>query len=180
MTHASPLLKRVYDSFAANLGDIAEFGRRSGATVLLATMPVNLRDFPPLASVHRPDLRPEQLTEWQNFFSAGTQVQAVGNFAGALGAFRQAAAIDDGFAELAFQRARCEMELKQDAAAESDFRLARDLDTLRFRADSRINEIIHQTAKAKGIPAIDAEQELARHGDENLFYDHVHLNFAGI
>jgi tetratricopeptide (TPR) repeat protein len=179
MTHDSPLLKRVYDSFAANLGDIADFGRRSGATMLLATMPVNLRDFPPLASVQRPDLRPEQLAEWEKLFSAGTQAQAAGNFAEALGAFRQAAEIDGGFAELAFQRARCEMELKQDAAAESDFRLARDLDTLRFRADSRINEIIRQTAKAKGIPAIDAAEELARHGDENLFYDHVHLNFAG-
>jgi len=179
LPHDSPRLTRVYDSFAANLGDIASFGRRSGATVLLATMPVNLRDFPPLASVHRPDLRPEQLAEWQKFFSAGTQAQAAGNFAEALGAFRKAAEIDDGFAELAFQRARCEVELKQDAAAESDFRLARDLDTLRFRADSRINEIIRQTAKAKGISAIDADEELARHGDENLFYDHVHLNFVG-
>jgi tetratricopeptide (TPR) repeat protein len=179
MTHDSPRLTRVYDSFAANLGDIAGFGRRPGATVLLATVPVSLRDFPPLASVHRPDLRPEELAEWQKLFSAGTQAQAAGNFAEALGDFRKAADIDDGFAELAFQRARCEMELKQDAAAESDFRLARDLDTLRFRADSRINEIIHQTAQAKGIPAIDAAEELARHGDENLFYDHVHLNFAG-
>ncbi len=179
MTHDSPRLNRVYDSFAANLGDIADFGRRSGATVLLATMPVNLRDFPPLASVHRPDLRPEQLAQWQKLFSAGTQAQAAGNFAEALGSFRKAAEIDDGFAELAFQRARCEMELKQGTAAESDFRLARDLDTLRFRADSRINEIIRQTGKTKGIPEIDAAEELARHGDENLFYDHVHLNFAG-
>jgi tetratricopeptide (TPR) repeat protein len=178
LTRDDPRLKRVYDSFASNLGDIADFGRRSGATVLLATMPVNLRDFPPLASVHRPDLRPEQLAEWQKLFSAGTQAQAVGNFAEALGDFRKAAEIDDGFAELAFQRARCEMELKQDAA-ENDFRLARDLDTLRFRADSRINEIIRQTGKTKGIPMIDADEELARHGDDNLFYDHVHLNFAG-
>jgi tetratricopeptide (TPR) repeat protein len=179
LTRDDPRLKRVYASFAANLGDIADFGRRSGATVLLATMPVNLRDFPPLASVHRPDLRPEQLAEWQKFFSAGTQAQAAGNFAEALGDFRKAGEIDDGFAELAFQRARCEMELKQDAVAESDFRLARDLDTLRFRADSRINEIIRQTAKAKEVRAIDADEELARLGDENLFYDHVHLNFAG-
>ena len=179
LTRDDPRLKRVYASFAANLGDIAGFGRRSGATVLLATMPVNLRDFPPLASVHRPDLRPEQLAEWQKFFSAGTQAQAAGNFAEALRNFRKAAEIDDGFAELAFQRARCEMELKQDAAAESDFRLARDLDTLRFRADSRLNEIIRQTAQAKGIPAMDADAELARSGDANLFYDHVHLNFAG-
>jgi tetratricopeptide (TPR) repeat protein len=179
LTHDSPHLKRVYDSFAANLDDIANLGQRAGATVLLATMPVNLRDFPPLASAHRPDLRPEQLAEWQRLFSAGTQAQAAGDFAGALGNFRAAAEIDDGFAELAFQRAQCAMELKQDAAAESDFRRARDLDTLRFRADSRLNEIIRQTGKAKGIPMIDAEVELARDVATDLFYDHVHLNFAG-
>lgn len=178
MPHDSLLLKRVYDSFAANLGDIADFGQRSGATVLLATMPVNLRDFPPLASLHRPDLRPEQLAEWQKFFFAGMQAQAAGDFAAALGDFHKAAEIDDGFAELAFQLARCEMELKQNAAAESNFRLARDLDTLRFRADSRINEIIRQAGKRKGISTIDADEELGR-GDADLFYDHVHLNFAG-
>lgn len=179
MTHDSPRLQRVYDSFAANLGDIVDAGRRSGATVLLATMPVNLRDFPPLASVHRPELGPEQLAEWQRWFAAGTQAQAAGKFAEALGAFQRAAEIDDSFAELVYQRARCELELQQTAAAESNFRRARDLDTLRFRADSRLNEIVRQTAQAKGIPALDAAEELARHGDEDLFYDHVHLNFAG-
>src|ERR1019366_4105420 len=81
MTRDNPRLKRVYASFAANLGDIADFGRRSGATVLLATMPVNLRDFPPLASVHRPDFRTEQLAEWGKLFSAGTQAQAAGKIA---------------------------------------------------------------------------------------------------
>jgi tetratricopeptide (TPR) repeat protein len=178
MSQDSPHLTRVYDSFAANLSDIADFGQRSGATVLLATMPVNLRGFPPLASAHRPDLRPEQLAEWQRLFAAGTQAQAAGDFAAALVNFRTAAEIDDGFAELAFQRARCAMELKQETA-ESDFRLARDLDTLRFRADSRLNEIIRHTGKAKGITTIDADAELARDGAADLFYDHVHLNFAG-
>lgn len=175
----SPRLERIYASFAANLEDITDFGQRSGATVLLATMPVNLRDFPPLASEHRPDLRPEELAEWERHFSAGTQAQAAGNLAGALEAFRRAGEIDDSFAELAFQRARCAMELKQDAAAESDFRRARDLDTLRFRADSRLNEIIRETGKTKGIPVIDADAELARDSETDLFYDHVHLNFAG-
>ena len=179
IAHNSPRLQRVYASFAANLGDIADFGRRSGATVVLATMPVNLRDFPPLASVHRTGLSPEQLAEWQKLFSAGTQAQADGRYADAVSEFRKACEIDDEFAELVYQRAGCEMELKQPAVAETDFRRARDLDTLRFRADSRINEIIRQTAKANGIPLTDADEEFARHADQNLFYDHVHLNFTG-
>ena len=73
----------------------------------------------------------------------------------------------------------CEMKLKQGAAAEADFRRARDLDALRFRADSRINEIIRRTAKAKEISLIDADQDFASRTDTNLFYDHVHLDFAG-
>jgi tetratricopeptide (TPR) repeat protein len=175
----SPRLKRVYSSFAANLADIAELGRGSGATVLLSTMPVNFRDCPPLASLHRADLGPEKLDEWQKWFSAGTNAQATGRFAEAVSNFRKAGEIDDTFAELAFQQARCELELKQSAPADTDFRRARDLDTLRFRADSPINEIVRQTAKAKGISLLDADEAFAHYGGEDLFYDHVHLNFTG-
>jgi tetratricopeptide (TPR) repeat protein len=175
----SPGLKRVYDSFTANLNDVADLARRSGAPVLLATVPVNLRDFSPLASVHRADLQTEQSADWQKLFSAGTNAQATGNFTKALANFRKAAEIDDRFAELVFQRARCETELKQTAAAETDFRRARDLDALRFRADSRLNEIVRETAKTKSLSLIDADAELSRPGDEKFFYDHVHLNLAG-
>jgi len=175
----SPRLKQVYASFAANLADIAELGQRSGATVLFSTIPVNLRDFPPLASLHRDGLRSDQLEEWQKWFSAGTNAQAAGQFAEALSNFRKAGEIDDSFAELAFQQAKCKLELKQTAPADTDFRRACDLDTLRFRADSPINQLIRQTAEAKKIPLIDADVEFARHADEDIFYDHVHLNFTG-
>jgi tetratricopeptide (TPR) repeat protein len=178
VAHDSPRLTSVYAAFAANLGDIADFGRRSGATVVLATMPVNLRDCPPFASVHRPDLRPDQLAEWRQRYAAGADAQTAGRFEEALADFHRAAELDDAFAELSFRRAACELALKQPAAAQTDFRRARDLDALRFRADSRINEIIRQTA-ARGIPLADAEAEFERHADENLFYDHVHFNFDG-
>jgi tetratricopeptide (TPR) repeat protein len=161
----SPRLERVYSSF--------------GATVILSTMPVNFRDCPPLSSLHRADQGLEKLDEWQKWFSAGTNAQSAGRFAEALSNFRKAGEIDETFAELAFQQARCELELKQSTPADTDFRRARDLDTLRFRADSLINEIIRQTAKAKGIPLLDADEAFARYGGDDLFYDHVHLNFTG-
>ena len=175
----SPRLKQVYASFAANLADVAEFGRQSGATVVLSTIPVDLRGFPPLASLHREGLRSEQLDEWQKWFSAGTNAQAAGHLAEAVSDFRKASETDENVAELAFQQASCELKLNQSPPAEADFRRARDLDTLRFRADSRINEIIRQTAQAKGIPLIDTDAEFVGYGGENLFYDHVHLKFTG-
>jgi tetratricopeptide (TPR) repeat protein len=175
----SPRLERVYASFNANLEDIAGFGRDSGATVLLSTVPVNLYHFPPLASVHRPDLSPEQLADWEGSFSAGIKAQAEERFSDALTHFNRAAALDEGFAQLAFERARCELALDQPAAAAASFRRARDLDALRFRADSRLNDIIRQTSKADGVSLVDADAEFARFGHEDLFYDHVHLNFTG-
>lgn len=179
IAHDSPRLERVYASFTANLGDIAGGGRNSGAKVLLSTVPVNLYHFPPLASIHRPGLTSEQLGDWEASFSAGSKAQAEGRFSDALAHFTQAAALDDGFAQLAFERARCELALEQPAAAAASFRRARDLDALRFRTDSRLNNLIRQSAEANDISLLDADAEFARFGDEDLFYDHVHLNFTG-
>jgi tetratricopeptide (TPR) repeat protein len=173
-----PRLPRTYASFAANLDDIVESGRRSGAAVIAATVPVNLRDFPPLASVHRPGLVAEPLAEWEQSYAAGLRAEAQGRSDAALASFRRAAEIDDGFALLAFHRAGCELALQQ-PAADADFRRARDLDALRFRADSRINEIIRQTAAARGIAVADFDRELGGDAGDALFYDHVHLNFTG-
>ena len=55
-----------------------------------------------------------------------------------------------------------------------EFSLARDLDTLRFRADSRIN----QTIREAGGRLVDTERVFGVRGND-LFYEHVHLNFAG-
>ncbi len=67
--------------------------------------------------------------------------------------------------------------------------MARDLDVLRFRADSRINAVIRQVAgaeEAAGVRFADAEQALAEsdpdgHGilGGRLFHEHVHLTFDG-
>jgi tetratricopeptide (TPR) repeat protein len=181
--HEDPRLKNVYGNFAANLADIADLGRQSGATVLFATVPVNLRDSPPFASLHRPGLRPDELTEWEQDFAAGKRAQDEGRYEEALSAYRKATQIDGEFAQLVFQRARCEQELEQTALADADFRTARDLDTLRFRTDSRLNQIIRQTATAKGVSLTDADGQFARQPGEipgeDLFCDHVHLNFTG-
>ena len=51
-----PRLRGVYANFQRNLNDIIRVGKRSGAEVMVSTMAGNLRDWPPFASLHRPDL----------------------------------------------------------------------------------------------------------------------------
>lgn len=183
VSREDPRMKTVYANFAANLTDIADLGRQSGAKVLFATVPVNLRDCPPFASLHRPGLRPDELAEWEKYFSTGSRAQAEGRFDEALSDYNRADQIDGEYAQLVFQRASCKLEMKQAALAETDFRLARDLDTLRFRTDSRLNEIIRHVATTKGISLTDADQQFVRLPEdipgEELFCDHVHLNFTG-
>jgi tetratricopeptide (TPR) repeat protein len=114
----------------------------------------------------------------------GREAEEQGRCADALIAYRKAKEIDSDYAELVFRRASCEAAQGAAAAAKSDFDMARELDTLRFRADARLNEIIRQTARANQVQLIDAEQQLAKLSGteiagEEIFYDHVHLNFKG-
>jgi tetratricopeptide (TPR) repeat protein len=112
----------------------------------------------------------------------GSELEASQSFAEALKLYNSAAQIDDQYAELAFRIARCEWALGDYAAAKDHYTRARDLDTLRFRADSRINEIIRATAKTSGRDAVllDTDSLFAsasRNGviGSELLYDHVHL-----
>jgi tetratricopeptide (TPR) repeat protein len=179
-----PRLNTVYHHFADNLSAIIQAGKRSGAKVLVSTMAVDLKDSPPFASEHRHGLSAADQAQFDQCLVRGRQAESDGRQADALAAYAQAARIDPDYAELAFRRACCEMTQGLASAARTDAQLACDLDTLRFRADSRLNEIIRQTAAAQGIKLIDAEQELARRASggvpgEESFYDHVHLNFSG-
>ena len=179
-----PRLAGVYDHFKANLAAIIQAGKRSGAKVVVSTVAVNLKDSPPFASRHRAGLGGGALAEFEQCLAHARQAEGADRQAEALTAYAQAGAIDADYAQLAFRRARCELVQGRALAARADAQLACDLDTLRFRADSRINEIIRETAAAQGVRLIDAERELGRRASggvpgEELFYDHVHLSFSG-
>lgn len=179
-----PRLKVVYENFQANLSAIIEQGRKSGAKVLLSTVAVNLRDCPPFASEHPAGLSPSRLAEWDAAFAQGRKAEEAQHPAEAIDAYQRAARIDPAFAELAFSRALCELAQGQAPMGKTNFLLARDLDTLRFRTDSRENQIIRQLATRAGVHLIDTEREFERCSSngiagEDLFFDHVHLNFSG-
>jgi len=176
-------LDAVYENFRENLSDILAAGQDSGAKIVLSTVAVNLRDCAPFASLHRPDVSELRLNEWQRFFDAGVKSQADGDFRQAANHFEQAARIDESFAELRFRRGECLLALKNAGAARNEFAAARDLDALRFRCDSRLNEIIRQLAGI-GVALADSERAFAEDSSDGipgtgLFFEHVHLTFEG-
>jgi tetratricopeptide (TPR) repeat protein len=189
VTADDPRLKAVYDNYRRNLTDICDTARRAGIGVVLSTVAVNLRDCPPLASSHRSGLTPDDLAKWESLYKAGGELEAGNHITEALDPYEAAAMIDERFAELQFCIARCLMKTGRSAEARERFELARDLDVLRFRADSRINAVVSEVANEKqaaGVRFVDAGQKLAQSdpGSQGipgggLFYEHVHLTFDG-
>jgi tetratricopeptide (TPR) repeat protein len=183
-----PRMATVYASFEQNLNDIIDTGLRGGAKILVSTVACNLKDCGPFASDHRPGLTADQLSQWNEFWQTGIRAQQAGTPAEAVNSFRGALNIDDNFAEAHFRIGQCLLESGQDAEASRQFALACDQDTLRFRADSRINQIIRRTASDRepqgGVQLVDSQAAIAGQSTHGLpgaefLYEHVHLNFEG-
>ena len=183
-----PRLQRVYGNFRRNLEDICKAATSRGTNVLLCTVPVNLRHSAPFASVHRSDLTEGQLGQWTGHYELGIAAEHVGRFGQAVEHFSSALAIDDRYADLHFRLGRCYLQLDRPDRAGEHFRQAREFDALRFRADGTINKTIRKVAAAAGekVQLVDVERVFETAADvvaaspgEELFFEHVHLNYRG-
>lgn len=175
-------------NFAANLRDIFRSARGAKVRTILSTVAVNLKDQPPLGSLHRSGLTATETTAWDEAYAAGSAAEEQGEFERAIERYRAALAIDDHFANLHFRLARCCFAAAQFDEAREHYQLACDWDAMPFRADRRLNrairELVHDSAA--DVRLADIEQALPNcpasdHGipGEALFYEHVHFRFTG-
>ena len=182
-----PRMKVVYDHFARNLEDIIRSGRRSGVGIVVSTVAVNLKNCAPFASAHRPGLSESDQMKWEQLYQNGIAAQTAGKNPEAAEWFRETAQIDDAVAELHFRQGWCALSLGEFADAQRSFIAARDLDTLRFRCDRRLNDLTREAVshhQGERVLLADAERVFAEQSPdgspgENFFYEHVHLNFGG-
>ena len=183
VAQSDPRLATVYKHFQHNLTEIVNIGQRAGARVIVSTVASNLKDCPPFASLHSANLPEARRKEWDELYRAGIELRT--NFSGALDFFQKATTIDDSHAELQYRLARCQLALSNAGRARELFAKARDLDTLRFRADSRENDIIRNVAtNISGVAFVEAVDLLATNSPnaivgEELLLEHVHFTFAG-
>lgn len=183
----SDSLERVYRNFEKNLQDISRIAIRSGSAVVFSSVGVNLRDSPPFSSLHREDMSETEKQKWEKIYQEGVELEGKGLYGQAIERYLAAAKIDDTFADLQCRLGRCYWETGDYENARLHYQSALQYDTIRFRADEQINNIIRKTAEGRtneGIYFIDsvaAFEEDSPHqvpGSE-LFYEHVHLNFHG-
>jgi tetratricopeptide (TPR) repeat protein len=182
-----PRLESVYRHFERNIQDIKDIARQSGARIIFCTVGSNLKDCPPFASLHRPDLTDTEKESWNELYQQGIICETDANYAKAVEWYLAAAQIDECYADLQFRLGKCYWSMGEYDRAKERYILARELDTLRFRADTRINEIIRRTSAdraAEGVYLVDAvkifeNKSPYKTAGEELFYEHVHLNFEG-
>jgi tetratricopeptide (TPR) repeat protein len=184
---SDPRLEQVYRSFHSNLAGICRAARRAGAPVILSTVVVNLKDCAPFGSLHAPGRSALCLQKWEETCRQGSALQEHGRHAQAIWYFLRAEQTDADHADLHFRLAQCYWATGDFPKARERYVKARDLDTLRFRADTRINQIIRQVGERErergvrlvdGAAIIEANTPNAVPGLEFL-YDHCHLNFPG-
>jgi tetratricopeptide (TPR) repeat protein len=176
-----PRLLRVYDHFRQNLEDLADEVGRSGARLVVSTVGSNLVDHAPFASALR--VTGPDLDRWQQLYEEGKSLEADGRAAEAIEMYGRALEIDVGHAALHYRLARVLWIEGRGGEAESHAIRARDLDTLRFRADSRINDIIRAVVARPDVALVDAVGALKTASEglpgDALFYEHVHFTFDG-
>lgn len=183
----SPALETVYSHYQENLIDIVKEFREKKTPVILSTVGSNLKDCPPFASQNDPLLTAQEVALWQTVYQQGIDLYKSDEFRRALSVFLQAEQIDDSFAELQFYIGEAYLKGGSPSEARKHFEYARNLDTLRFRADNRINDIIRTVANDysdSGVSLLDATQLFIEASPQNipgeeLFYEHVHLTFHG-
>jgi tetratricopeptide (TPR) repeat protein len=177
--HRKPTLA----NFQANLEAISRTTARAGAKLILCTVPANLKDCPPLASLHRPYLADADRARWEKEYAQGAELESAGQKELAIGHYAAAALLDDHYAELHFRLGQCYLAAGKTNHAREQFHLALDWDALAFRADSTINANIRRVASARlgAVWLADIEEAFTRDSIPGfgLFGDHVHLTFAG-
>jgi len=181
-----PAMVQVYANFDRNLADLVDVARGSGARVIVSTVGTRLGDFAPFASLNASGLDAVGKETFQARLAEGRALELVGRWSEALAAYQGAAGLDPGFAELQYRMARCQRALGDLPSARASFARARDLDTLRFRADGRMNETVRAVMRraGPGVELVDGEAELATESPDGipgagLFYEHAHLTPEG-
>ena len=185
--HDDPRMASVYSHYENNLRSIIKTLRNKGMHVVLSSVPVNLRHTAPFLSVHSPDLSKEQLDQWHELISSGSQSADQESWVDAITRFQAALDIDPDYADTHFRLATAFENTGKFEEAKTHYQRALDLDALRFRADSKINQIIQKVADSVGNDAFNFVDSAAAFEQAsqpfqpgwNLLLEHVHYDFFG-
>ena len=187
LENSDPRLDAVETVFRHNLQAMLNVAQQSDIRVALSTVAVNQVDHAPFASSATEGLSEADAKLWTESIDQSKKLIEVGLYAEALNSLQQIESLGSDHAEVQWMIGHCLSELDQTKESLPYFDRALQLDTLRFRADQRINGVIRESAKTyqgDWLHLVDAEAALASRADkgkpgDEFFWDHVHMKFQG-
>ena len=179
ITYGSPLYNTAYLIFRDNLLDLKDYCRSEHVPLLLGTQVSNLRDQAPFVSKNSTELSKQQKEHFELLYKSGVMLQSNNLIDSAIIAFQSAGAIDSLYADLHYRLGQCLEAKGKKVEALSQFILARDYDELRFRTDSKFNNLIRSmddrtncfVADIENIFKSSSKDSLIGH---SLITDHLH------
>jgi lysophospholipase L1-like esterase len=171
-----PLDSELYQAGLAqyqhNLAALLDKYQRAEVVVFLATVASNIAEQKPFQSPPLTASQRQLLAELAGQDAAASLKQV------------QQIIATEQHALLAFELGQWFRAQQRFGEAKQYLELARDLDPLRFRAPSAINDIHRKLAKQYGAVLVDAEQALAQHATNGLIgrelmLEHLHPNLPG-
>ncbi len=173
----------VVAHYETNLRRMVQIAREAGVPLILMNPVCNLRDAPPFKSEHHHGLTPAELGRFEDLWS-DARTHYGSDRARALALLQQAVAIDDQYAGLRYDLAKCfdAMGLVEDARRE--YVAAKELDVCPLRILDSMNQVVLDVARQHRIPVVDVRkliEERSRHGIPGVEWlvDHVHPSIRG-
>jgi lysophospholipase L1-like esterase len=140
--YGSDTYAQTFAVFRQNLEDLADLCRSQRIPLILGTQVSNLRDQFPFISNNARTLSQAERSRFQLLYSSGIEFQSKGEVDSAIVLFRSAIATDSLYADTHYRLAQCLDAEGRRREAYPEYILARDYDELRFRTDSKFNNLI--------------------------------------
>lgn len=167
-----------------NLAEIVATVRKSGTTLILCTVALNQKDYPPGKSFHRKNLTSEEHEKFTRLVEFAEQQDASGNLTAALEAYNQATKIDDYPAAVHFATADILFMLGRFQEAHARYWQAVDMDPVKVRAVSSFEDILRSFSDPPNVLVADCLQAMENQSPgyiigQDLILDNCHPNLVG-
>lgn len=175
---------RALAVFRQNLEALADLSLTHRIPLILGTQVSNLRDQMPFISNNSPKISPQQQSQFQQLYKSGLALQSNGLVDSAIVVLRSAIVLDSLHAGAHYRLAQCLEAKGKKREAYPEYILARDYDELRFRTDSKFNDLIRAMGDQQHCFVADLETAFKSLSADSLIghdliLEHLHPNAQG-
>ena len=180
--------RQVVAHYQYSLETMVEAAQSQEVPVMLLTVPVNVQDWQPHASVHQASLDSGELAAWQNSYRQGLAAFREQAYDVAIRHFIQALAVDDQYAELHYYigqayLGQAHLEEGKIPPARRHLTQSLEADAYPFRALPEFNAILQTTSRRRNVSLVDIAQVFSSQSPygmvgSTVLVDHVHPTVA--